>query len=128
MRKLQGGRLASSRPSKGRNSLTKARVGHTAAGWTAYSHGYHIVGTPFRRQRCKQGLQDWLLETGQSMDMARWGYDEVGMLPIIDGGGSHLLRVRHSSKYFACFKILQSQNSNSGSLAAEFVFYSHDII
>lgn len=126
MGKLWGGTQASSRPSKGRHSLTKARVGHTAAGWTEYSHGYHVVGTPYGRQRCKQGLQDWLPETGQSIDMAGWGYDEVGMLPIIDGG--HLLRVRHSSKYFACFKMLQSQNSNSGSLAAEFVFYSHYII
>lgn len=71
-------------------------------------------------------MQDRLPETWQSIDMAEWGCDEVGMLPVTNG--EHLLRVGYASKYFACFKMLQSQNPNSGSLAAEFVFFSHYII
>lgn len=43
------------------SSLSKARVGHTAAGWTHYSHGHHVVGTPPGRQRrqtgCRTGFQ-----------------------------------------------------------------------
>lgn len=38
-------------------SRTKARVGHTAAGWTEYTHGHHTVGTS-HRDRGANGLQD----------------------------------------------------------------------
>lgn len=35
-------------------SQTKASVGHTAAGWTEYTHGHHTVGS--HRDRGANGL------------------------------------------------------------------------
>lgn len=49
----EGGWLRLQTQQREASSLSKARVGHTAAGWTEYSHGHHIVGTPQERERRK---------------------------------------------------------------------------
>lgn len=49
----EGGCLLFQTQQREASRLSKARVGHTAAGWTEYSQGYHIVGTPHKRQKRK---------------------------------------------------------------------------